>query len=50
MKGVLMMFGIQDASIWLAYVLSIGSALLCIIYGIANWNKGDNNSKGGGNK
>ena len=44
------MLGITDASILLAYVLSVGSALLCIVYGIVNWNKGENNDKGDGNK
>lgn len=32
------MFGISDFGIWLAYTLCILSALLCIIYGIKNWN------------
>lgn len=43
------MLGLPDASIWLAYLLSIGGALLCIIYGIVNWNK-DNGKKDGGEK
>jgi len=34
------MFGIESTSIWLAYLLCILSAILCVIYGIANWNKG----------
>ena len=42
------MLGLPDASIWLAYVLSVGSALLCVIYGIVNWNKGNDSDKGGG--
>lgn len=35
------MFGIQDPGVWLAYLLCILSAVFCIIYGIINWNKGD---------
>jgi hypothetical protein len=34
------MLGIPDVSIFLAYALCIGSALLCLIYGIVMWNKG----------
>ncbi len=34
------MFGIESPGIYLAYVGSILSALLCIIYGFINWNKG----------
>ena len=39
------MLGIPDASIWLAYVLAIGSAVLCIAYGIVNWNKDNGGDK-----
>lgn len=35
------MFGIADASIWLVYFLCIASALLCVVYGLKNWNKGN---------
>lgn len=34
------MLGIQDRYTALAYVLCILSALLCVLYGIACWNKG----------
>jgi hypothetical protein len=34
------MLGIPDAGIWLAYILCIASAILCVVYGIFNWNKG----------
>ncbi len=34
------MLGINDPWIWGVYLLCILSALLCVIYGIANWNKG----------
>ncbi len=33
--------GIEDSGVWLAYVLSIASAALCVGYGIARWNKGE---------
>jgi hypothetical protein len=33
------MFGIPDFWIWSAYLLCILSALLCIIYGLVNWNR-----------
>lgn len=33
------MLGFQDAGTFLAYFLSIGAAILCIVYGIVNWNK-----------
>jgi hypothetical protein len=35
------MLGIQDGWVFLAYSLSILSALLCILYGWFYWNKGD---------
>jgi len=34
------MFGIEDPGVLVAYGLSIGLALLCIVYGLINWNKG----------
>ncbi|HZL43095.1 MAG TPA: hypothetical protein VFD66_07420 [Verrucomicrobiae bacterium] len=34
------MLGIDDPWVALAYLLCIGSALLCVIYGALNWNKG----------
>ncbi len=36
-----MYFGLSGFSIFLAYLLTILSAVLCLIYGILNWNKGD---------
>ena len=36
------MLGLQDNSIFAAYMLSIASALGCIVYGILNWNKDGN--------
>ena len=41
------MFGLPDPSIWLAYLFVIGGTLLCVIYGVVNWNKSD---KGGDDK
>jgi len=34
------LLGLEAPAIWLAYLLSIAAALLCVIYGILNWNKG----------
>ncbi len=36
-----MHLGMGDPWVLLAYLLSIASALLCVFYGLANWNKGD---------
>jgi len=33
--------GIKDGYVALAYILCIASALLCIIYGLICWNRGD---------
>lgn len=35
------MLGIEDKWVGLAYILCILSALICVIYGAINWNKGD---------
>ena len=34
------MFGLEDPGIVLVYLLTFGAALLCVVYGIINWNKG----------
>ncbi|MDD1735868.1 MAG: hypothetical protein LUQ44_04975 [Methanothrix sp.] len=34
------MLGIDDPWIWGVYLLCILSALLCLIYGAVNWNRG----------
>ena len=34
-----MMLGFGSVEIALAFWLSIGSTVLCVIYGIVNWNK-----------
>ena len=36
------MLGIEDKAVLAAYLLTIISALGCIIYGIINWSKGIN--------
>jgi len=33
--------GIEDPWIWGVYLLCILSTVLCVSYGIANWNKGE---------
>jgi hypothetical protein len=33
------MLGFGDVWVFLAYFLTIGSAVLCVVYGIVNWNK-----------
>jgi len=43
------MFGLRDASILLAYLLCFASALLCVVYGVLNWNK-DSDDDGGNKK
>lgn len=35
------MLGLNDSGIILAYLLSIGGAVLCVVYGTLNWNKSD---------
>lgn len=35
------MLGIDDPQVWLAYVLCIASAGFSVVYGILNWNEGD---------
>ena len=39
------MLGLADATIWLAYILCIISAVACVVYGILNWNKGADNEQ-----
>jgi hypothetical protein len=34
------MFGIDDPGIWGAYFLCVLSTLMCVAYGILNWDKG----------
>ena len=37
------MFGIEDPSIYMAYVLTFLSMLICVVYGVVYWNKGGEN-------
>jgi len=39
------MFGITDFWIYIVFILCIASALLCVVYGIVNWNKGNNDAQ-----
>jgi hypothetical protein len=34
------MLGISDPQIWIAYLLALGFALACVVYGALNWNIG----------
>lgn len=36
-----MIIGLDDPWVALAYLLSIAGSLACVIYGVINWNKGD---------
>lgn len=39
------MLGI-DFAVWLALLLSVASALLCVVYGLARWNVDDDSTPG----
>ncbi len=39
------MFGIEDKYVSLVYVLCIASSLLCVIYGLINWNRGQEETR-----
>ncbi len=39
------LLGIPDPWVWGAYVLSILGVLICVFYGILNWNKGGDDEK-----
>lgn len=34
------MLGLHDFWIILVYLLCIGSTILCVVYGLVNWNRG----------
>lgn len=34
------MLGIDDPAIWAAYLLNLAGVVLCVVYGLMNWNKG----------
>ena len=40
-RGFKMILGIPDPWVLSGYILVILSTLLCVIYGVINWNKGD---------
>ncbi|WP_328590975.1 symporter small accessory protein [Methanofollis fontis] len=42
------MFGISDPGIWMGYLLALGFALACVVYGLLNWNNGVGGDRGGG--
>ena len=35
------MLGIEDSYVLLAYLLCLASTLLCVVYGLINWNRGE---------
>jgi len=35
------MLGLHDFWIILVYLLCIGSTVLCVVYGLVNWNRGE---------
>ncbi len=35
------MLGIEDKGVLAAYLLCIASTILCVIWGLINWNKGE---------
>ena len=39
LRLVIIVIGIDDPWIWGVYLLCILSSLLCVIYGIVNWNR-----------
>jgi hypothetical protein len=40
-EGIVMRLGIEDPWVVLVYILCILSTLLCVVYGLINWNKGE---------
>lgn len=36
------MLGIPDFWIWSVYILCIASTVICVVYGLINWDKGSN--------
>jgi hypothetical protein len=39
------MFGIEDPVIYIGYLLTVLSLILCIVYGAINWNNGEEPEK-----
>lgn len=38
------MLGIDDPWVWSAYILSFVATGVCVVYGLAMWNKGDDSA------
>jgi hypothetical protein len=38
-----LMLGIEDKGVVAAYLLCIVSTILCVVYGLINWNRGEEN-------
>jgi hypothetical protein len=38
-----MILGLEGSGVIAAYICTIGAALLCVVYGIVNWNKSGEN-------
>ena len=39
------MLGIEDKYVAVVYLLCVASALLCVVYGLLNWNRGADEAK-----
>lgn len=39
------MLGIEDKYVAVVYLLCVASALLCVVYGLVNWNRGADKTK-----
>lgn len=39
------MLGLESSGVFIAYVLTIASAVLCVSYGLKNWNVGGEHEK-----
>lgn len=46
----MLVLGIEDPQIWLAYIASILSALGCMIYGVLHWKSEDQPAKSSAKK
>ncbi len=39
------MFGIEDKYVSIVYLLCIASSVLCVAYGLVNWNRGEQEAR-----
>lgn len=39
------MFGIEDKYVSIVYLLCIASSVLCVAYGVVNWNRGEEQTR-----